>query len=204
MKREEHLGVCGYCGKRGKVKPVLTKSGQPMSWGPRGGQISICKECERTQGMRVLTFPLDHVVVDSRVRDWCKLPYPGHSKGCPNYSKKLGCPPERPLFASLIETPFTLVAVSFNLGAWAEQMKEKHPEWSDRQARCCLYWQGKVRKRLRQACERLVTEDDLVLYTPEATGVNVFETCRTVGLILKRNPQDIVWKVAIIGRLVTC
>jgi hypothetical protein len=39
-----------------------------------------------------------------------------------------------------------------------------------------------------------------VLYKPEGNGVNVFETCRKIGLILERNPKKFVWKVAIIGK----
>ncbi|NVM23992.1 MAG: hypothetical protein HWN68_19710 [Desulfobacterales bacterium] len=74
------------------------------------------------------------------------------------------------------------------------------PTWSDRQARCCLYWQGKVRKRLREECDRLASDDDLILYSPEAMGVHVFRTCELVGLHLEKNPQDFVWKVAILGK----
>jgi len=150
--------------------------------------------------MKVVSFPLDNVVIDLRARDWCKLPYPNHSKGCPNYGKKSSCPPHAPLFESFVTSPFTLVAVGFNLAEWAERMKEKHPMWSDRQARCCLYWQGKVRKRLREECDKIALDNDLIVYTPEAMGVHVFKTCELVGLKLERNPQHFVWKIAIIGK----
>lgn len=148
----------------------------------------------------LVNVPLKEYVLDMRVREWCKLPYPNHPKGCPNYGKKEGCPPQALLCPKIIMPPFRLVAVSFNLAEWAKRMKEKHPNWSDRQARCCLYWQGKIRKRLRQECERLVSNGDVVLYNPEATGVNVFLTCESIGLKLERNPQNVVWKVAIIGK----
>lgn len=150
--------------------------------------------------MKVLSFPLDSVVTDLRAREWCKLPYPNHPKGCPNYGKKTSCPPKAPLFESFVKAPFTLVGVGFNLAEWAKAMKEKHPKWSDRQARCCLYWQGKVRKKLREVCNRMALDNELIVYAPEAMGVHVFKTCEKVGLKLERNPQDFVWKIAIIGR----
>jgi len=150
--------------------------------------------------MKVLVLPLDEVVIDLRARDWCKLPYPNHLRGCPNYGKKAGCPPKAPLFESFVESPFTLVAVGFNLAEWTKKMKDKHPNWSDRQTRCCLYWQGKVRKVLREECNRIASDDELILYNPEAMGVHVFKTCELVDVKLERNPQNIVWKVAIIGK----
>lgn len=164
--------------------------------------------------MEVRVYPLQSVVMDLRAREWCKLPYGelphektekvkySHPKGCPNYGKKKGCPPQAPLFTEVVEPPFLLVAVKFDLGAWARRMKDKYPDWSDKQARCCLYWQGKVRKKLREACVRIALDFDhnMILYNPEAMGVHVFATCHAVGLTLERNPQNIVYKIAIIGR----
>lgn len=152
--------------------------------------------------MKVLSYSLDDVVIDLCVRDWCKLPYPNHPKGCPNYGKKDGCPPQAPLFQDVCKPPYGLVAVGFNLAEWAKRMKQKHPDWSDRQARCCLYWQGKVRKKLREVCKGVAFafNHNLILLNPEAMGVQVFETCKKVGLTLERNPQNTVWKVAILGK----
>jgi len=150
--------------------------------------------------MEVTIMTLSDVVIDLRARNWCKLPYPDHPKGCPNYNKRESCPPLVALFEDKIEPPYILVGVKFNLDKWVKRMKEKHPEWSDRQARCCLYWQGKVRKILRKTCENICREDELIIYNPEGMGVHVFETCRRLGIKLKRNPRDMIWKIAIIGR----
>ncbi|MCJ7771009.1 hypothetical protein MUP37_05465, partial [Candidatus Bathyarchaeota archaeon] len=40
----------------------------------------------------------------------------------------------------------------------------------------------------------------VLVEVPEATGVQVFETCELAGIFLERNPQKIVWKAMIIGR----
>jgi predicted metal-binding protein len=149
----------------------------------------------------VIISQLKEVVVNRRSRDWCKLPYTDHPHGCPNYGKRKTCPPQSPLFEKIVKSPFTLVAVKFNLENHVKKMKKKHPGWSDRKARCVLYWQKKMNRCLRETCERIASNNpnSVVLYKPEANGVNVFETCRKIGLILEKNPQKIVWKIAIIG-----
>jgi hypothetical protein len=149
----------------------------------------------------VIISELKDVVIDYRARAWCCLPYPNHPNGCPNFGKSEECPPEAPLFETIIKPPFTLVAVRFNLEEHVRKMKEKHPNWSEKRAKCLLYWQRKVNKRLRKICEGIASKipNAIVLYRPEGNGVNVFETCRKIGLILERNPKKFVWKVAIIG-----
>lgn len=149
----------------------------------------------------ILVLKLNEVVVDYRSRSWCKLPYPDHPNGCPNYGKKKNCPPKAPLFEKIVKPPFTLVGVKFDLEQHVKKMKEKHPEWSERKAKCLLYWQKKVDRQLREACEKIASTipNSRIVYLPEATGINVFETCRKHGLILERNPKRSVWKIAIIG-----
>jgi len=96
--------------------------------------------------MEVVVKPLEKIIYNLKSRGWCKLPYPGHPRGCPNYGKRDICPPKAPLIMDVPDPPFILVGVSFDLGAWAKKLKKKHPHWSDKKARCCLYWQGKVRR----------------------------------------------------------
>lgn len=144
------------------------------------------------------------VVIDYRAREWCKLPYPDHPKGCPNYGKKSGCPPQ----ASLVENYFDMgkdhyfVAVKFDLFSHISRMKEKHPLWSERQAKCCLYWQSTVNKQLRQECQFFTEQYGLTHnLCPEAMGVNVIKTCQTAGLPIKARPVGVVYKVAMLGYL---
>lgn len=76
----------------------------------------------------------------------------------------------------------------FDLQAHALSMKKKHPEWSDRQCRCVLYWQGKSRKQLKERTQAAVAHlgTDAVSTCPEAMGVNVFVTARLSGLVLDK------------------
>ena len=60
----------------------------------------------------------------------------------------------------------------------------------------------KSEQAVEKICEGIASKipNAIVLYKPEGNGVNVFETCRKIGLILERNPKKFVWKVAIIGK----
>lgn len=145
-------------------------------------------------------IPLANVVYDIRARNgsWCCHPYPGHSRGCPNFPK---CPQKFPDFETLRDKyQWYAVIEVFDLKAHAKRMKEKHPDWTDRQCRNSLYWQGSVRKRLRiNAMAGAAAYGSVLLSVPEACGVNVFETLREVGIILERTP-DTVRKVMLVGK----
>jgi len=121
--------------------------------------------------------------------DWCKLPYPGHAKGCPNYGRD-GCPPDAPFISDIMDLrrPVYVAFSEFNLSAHIFRMQIKHPNWSDRQCRCVLYWQGTSRKqmRIRVKIAKFFGGGNLVLECPEAHGVNVYATCAYSGLKLQR------------------
>jgi predicted metal-binding protein len=148
------------------------------------------------------------LAVDEQVRDWCRLPYPGHKKGCPNWNKSSTCPP----IVSLVNNIFDLSAehwfaiTDFNIQEQSIRMKKMHPGWSDQQSRCCLYWQNTVRKNLTKMCKEFISSAKLLGYSytliPEAMGVNVFKTMHRIGIKMRKNPQDILYKVALIGKLV--
>ena len=141
-------------------------------------------------------IPLKEIVYDARSRNglWCCLPYPGHPKGCPQFPK---CPALQVDFLE-VKDCYDWVAVieDFNLKSYADERKKLHPEYSERQARNLLYWQGGVRSRLKKKAYSI--PGALVLEIPEASGINVFETMDLVGLHLMRNP-DIVHKIMFVG-----
>ncbi len=91
-------------------------------------------------------------VVDENVRALCVKPYPLHKNGCPNFNKKDGCPPSAELIQNVIdlEQDVYIIYNKYNFKDHVNKMKVKHPDWSKRQLRCCLYWQGSARKNLKQ------------------------------------------------------
>lgn len=135
-------------------------------------------------------IPLKKVYHSNNVRDWCKLPYPGHSKGCPNYGCKSKCPPISPYFTELfdLEKDIYFIFSEFDLEGHINSMKIKHPNWTDKQLRNVLYWQGKARKELRNRIwqARKFIDFDCISITPESNGVNVYRTCAHHGLLLNR------------------
>ena len=86
------------------------------------------------------------------VRGLCARPYPGHPRGCPNLNHKAGCPPAAPRLPDVLDLsrPTYLIINELDLGAHAARLGALHPGWSDRQRRCCRYWQGTARNALAQ------------------------------------------------------
>lgn len=148
-----------------------------------------------------MIIPLETVVVDDRARDgtWCKMPYPNHPKGCPNFP---GCCESRPHFTEYHGFDWIAVVEKFNLKNHAEAMKEKHPHWTERQCRNLLYWQNGVRKRLREKAESIAYPlmGDIILDIPEANGVNIFATMAKHGFVIEPRDPDIVHKIMLVGK----
>lgn len=147
----------------------------------------------------------NNLVIDYRARDWCRLPYYNHPYGCPNYGVNSGCPP----LVARIEEYFDLskscwlAIVDFDLSSHKKRMKELHNNWSENQLKCVLYWQGTVKKELKDLCEDFIFDNigENIIYTlcPEAMGLHVFSTMRKLGYKINKNITDIVYKVALIG-----
>lgn len=137
-------------------------------------------------------------IVDRKFMGICTRPYEGHKKGCPNFKKRWSCPGYAPFLFDLLKPPFHVVWNRFHLGAHVERMREKHPNWSYRQLSCCLYWQNTARRQLR-ALVSVVKYDSLVLYVPEACGVNVTATMAPQGVELEWPPRKYTYQVALLG-----
>jgi len=135
---------------------------------------------------------------------WCQLPYPGHPKGCPNFNKKEGCPPNVELFLETYQPPYYLITEIFDIESHIKKMKTRHPEWSERQCRNLLYWQKSVNKKLKDKSKRYLSslDDDSMelIEIPEATGINIFQTCNNVGITIEKNPRKQVIKIMLIAK----
>lgn len=141
--------------------------------------------------------------INLKAREWCKLPYPDHPHGCPNYGKRYSCPPLAPVINDYLDInrQVYLVVIEFDLHEHVSRMKSLHPHWSDRQARCVLYWQGSVNKELQDECDNFEWLNPGMITTlcPEAMGVNVIATALHCGIPVKTKPIDKVFKIALAG-----
>jgi len=134
----------------------------------------------------------------------CRLAYPGHLHGCPNFGKKEGCPPEAKYLEVLMNLSSMYVIWNvFPFGEHVQRMRLKHPKWSERQVRCCLYWQGTARKQLRERVNDFLSEHSGmgVVWCPEASGLNVTETMAKIGGVLEWPPETVAYQVVIAGVL---
>lgn len=147
--------------------------------------------------------------IDLSMRNLCVKPYPNHPKGCPNFGKRAICPPQCKRFPYVYNTRLDIWALwaEFNIGAHVERMRKRHPLWTHRQLSCCLYWQGTVRKFLRESIAKWVGENkkeypDLAVTTcPEGMGINVTATMKQIGVSLEWPPKQTTRLVYLAGVL---
>ena len=142
-------------------------------------------------------------VIDVKMRQLCLKPYPGHTKGCPNWSKRDICPPRVPLLSDSIDLNFPVYAIYnvFDFAGHVSKMRAKHPKWSDRQVGCCLYWQSAARKQLRKKIKDFLYENPglTIIQNPEAQGVNITTTMAMVGLKLEWPPENVTYQIVLAG-----
>lgn len=160
--------------------------------------MSVAREYIR----RVIHKGVKDIVLSSRTKKWCLLPYPDHPYGCPNFGYKETCPPNVDTFKNIFDmnSDIYLVAVEFDFAGYLEFRRKLNPSWSESKRRCVLYWQNTVNKCLRENCEEYIA-DSVLQYTtcPEALGVNVISTARRAGIPVETKPKDTIYKIALMG-----
>ena len=145
-------------------------------------------------------------VLDYSVRSLCTKVYPGHPKGCPNYGRRDTCPPHAPMIEEILDLRevFYLIWNSYNLSDHVARMRSRHPGWSSRQLNCCLYWQQTARGELTNQIRIFLESQPLrvfeIIRCPEACGVNVTASMKSVGIDLEWPPVMRAYQVAIAGR----
>ena len=151
-----------------------------------------------------MPFSLVKPVIDFSVRLLCYKAYPGHKRGCPNYDRRYSCPPKCPKINQVInlKKPIYIIWNMFDFYKHCQKMLSLHPKWSDRQVKCCLYWQGKARKQLQNEIRKFRQDhpNNQVLYPPEAYGINITGTMKTIGIKLEWPPINFTYQVAIAGK----
>lgn len=142
------------------------------------------------------------VMIEHKSRGWCSLPY-YEKKGCPNVGKRCDCPPNTPFFEDYFDMNKNIYAIitTFNIKNHIKKMKSKHKHWSIRQCKNVIYWQGTVKRKLKEEMKRVMKEKGLNIMTtkPEAYGVNVIRTIKRLGIPIRPKPKDIVYFVGFIG-----
>jgi len=145
-------------------------------------------------------------VMQPEMTKLCRRVYPGHPRGCPNYGIKPGCPPTAPMYDSVynlrdLERPVIAIINWFDLTQHVARMRERHPDWSERQLYCCLYWQKGARRDLKREVDEFLETRPAYRaeFTPEAMGVNVTATLKAAGIVLEWPPRKRAAQVALAG-----
>jgi hypothetical protein len=150
-----------------------------------------------------MPFVLVRPIINHKVRALCSRPYPNHKKGCPNIGKRDLCPPKAKLIGTVLDLrqPMWAIYNSFPFGEHVTKMRGLHPEWSQRQVECCLYWQGAARKQLKAEIKSFLEHHPglKVLTCPEACGVDITATMLGVGIELEWPPRTVTYQIALAG-----
>ncbi|MBD3216132.1 MAG: hypothetical protein GF311_26195 [Candidatus Lokiarchaeota archaeon] len=160
------------------------------------------------------------IIFSKKTRLWCRLPYPDHPKGCPNYNKNRLCPPKIKYMNDLTQKYnfYYLVYAIFDLKNQKERMLKRNPKWSKRQAKCLLYWQRSVKKYLKDYLLEIYEKnrdkdkyllscgsgfkseifDQEIIPSMEAAGIDVYRTMKNNHIDFEIKPNKKVILVNLI------
>jgi len=151
-------------------------------------------------------FQLVKPVINYSVRELCYRPYYNHPHGCPNYGHRETCPPKVGLIEDILDLKKDVFAIwnIFDFQSHTKNMKQKHPNWSIRQIECCLYWQPRARANLEMnilyfKVEYPKSRKYIFIRNPEALGVDITATMRSIGIELEWPPRIKTYQVALAG-----
>lgn len=86
-----------------------------------------------------LPITFDQLVFED-TQQYCLNPLK-NGKPCPAYGKNWACPPVSPTYLQTQQKlkhykEFRVIIYEYNLLAWKEQLRQKHPAWDDRKLQC--------------------------------------------------------------------
>lgn len=136
-------------------------------------------------------------------RGLCVTPYHNHPRGCPNYGKKIGCPPNIEMFDQYYDISKDIFAIItfYDIAGHLEKQKIKHPDWTKFQLANSRHWQEADRKihKLAIAEFNKMYPDFVVTTWPEALGVNLKETLKQINIELKFPTTETVNRTSLAG-----
>ncbi len=163
---------------------------------------------------------------NKKIQEWCKLPYPKHPNGCPNYGSERSlrgirkdlqervireCPPVDRLIDDIFDFTQNVAIIykTYPVGLDAEKRRISNPklktpgDWYN-----FRYWQDRARKELYAEVANYLDRDEstIVDLCPEAHGVNLVKLMRQVCVKLdfgkwppEHNLDNIEYQIAMGG-----
>jgi len=130
---------------------------------------------------------------NDEIKTLCRCPYPLHPKGCPNSSR---CD-LFPLLDTIFDPVVYLGVLQVDAASLWDLRRSIDSNWTDRQIRNPIQWQGHFRKELKNNMERNLIKfpSYQILTMPEGFGDNVFERLTSQGVPIERKPSQNLFMV---------
>jgi predicted metal-binding protein len=143
------------------------------------------------------------IIFSADIQRLCARPYPGHPHGCPNFGRKVGCPPRQLVINQVLDfsRPIYVIWTELNLAAWVRRMAKLHSKLKTYAQQVNLrYWQPTMRSQLNSLVSRAIQGGLIeIAVDPEAHGVNVSALMQLIGVKLEWPPKTFVRKVVLAG-----
>lgn len=131
---------------------------------------------------------------------WCKLPYPKHPEGCPNFGVKKTCPPKIEYFLDVYKPVIKIVDMTFDFEQYLNWRRGNHPDWTEKALRNPRHFQNHLDANLERFADNLNVPGFVPEYDPEAMGINVHLTCKKAGIELEWPPTKIMHRIAVLAQ----
>ena len=152
--------------------------------------------------MPIIKFKPKQIHFTKAIQKLCLRKGGSFPKGCPNYNKKQGCPPQ-PLINEVfdLKKPMYLIYTNFSIKKVANRMQRKHPEWSEKMCYNPRYWQQTARKQHKLELEKFLQKypDMIINRCPEAHGVNVHKLMSDIAKITLEWPPKNLTRIVSVG-----
>jgi len=142
------------------------------------------------------------LVFTEKVREWCKLPYPGYKHGCPSNCEARNTPTsEWEKRVKNNHDVFTLVWIELDFAEYKRLRKMDHENWSERMLGNSRHWQNSVKSLLSayltenyplcDTCASCLGAGSGLKGQPsmEACGIFVFNTLVKNGIKFEKKPM---------------
>lgn len=118
----------------------------------------------------------------------CTKEYPKHKKGCPNFNRKQGCPPNILHISQQYDLEsINMLLVRFPFLYYTDLKQQDHPDWSLRELSNQRHWQNHLKGTLNKYWKNIKKEypEYKLIRNPEGQGVNVEETLKELNIELQ-------------------
>lgn len=139
------------------------------------------------------------VYSSKKIQSLCHRKYRGHNRGCPNWNKD-GHPPNFPILSEVAQ-PGTerLIGIKFDISDHFDNMRKKHPEWSEYQVKNCLYFQGRTKKMLKEYIKTMnIPSEYTIDLNVSRYGINVNRSLRKFNERIKFPIEKFTWEFCVI------